>query len=211
MSDNEATNDEALDVRAADAIVRETRERTRGSLTVETPPLYAAWGLAWFLGLGGMWLSVRDQQPYREPSTLSQIVLGVLLFAALMVTMIVVVRASRGVEGTSSLQGRIYGLSWPIGFAALFAIEGALAEHGASDEVLGVIGVTGPILVTALIYLVASALWIDWSMFALGVWMALVAAVGAWTGPVTALLIGALAGGGGFLLAAGLVTRQQRL
>jgi hypothetical protein len=213
MAENEAMNDapdETMDVRAAAALIRETQQHTRDALQIETAPLYAAWGAAWLLGLGGMWLSVRGQDPYRGPTTASGIFLGVLLVAALIVTMIIVIRASKGVEGTSSLQGQIYGLSWPIGFAALFAIEGALAEQGASDEVMGLFAATGPILVTALIYLVASALWVDTTMFALGVWLALVAAVGAWTGPVTVLLVEALAGGGGFLLAAALVTWRQR-
>jgi hypothetical protein len=215
MTENEARNneamDEALDVRAAAALMQETREHAREALKVKTSLLYAAWGVAWLLGLGAMWLSVRGQQPYRGPAAASGIFLGALLFAAIIVTMIIVIRASKGVGGTSSMQGRIYGLSWPIGFASLFAIEGALAEHGASDEVMGLIGASGPILVTALIYLVASALWVDLSMFALGAWLALVAAVGAWTGPVTVLLVESLAGGGGFLLAAALVARRQRL
>ena len=43
--------------------------------------------------------------------------------------MIFVIKASRGVTGPSAVQGRIYGLSWPIGFAALFGIEGALSQQ----------------------------------------------------------------------------------
>jgi hypothetical protein len=107
------------------------------------------------------------------------------------------------------MQGQIYGLSWPIGFASLFAIQGALARHDASNEVMGVLGAAGPILVTALIYLVGAAIWHEWSMFYLGAWLALVAGVGAWTGPVNLLLVGAIAGGGGFLLAAVLTHRQR--
>ena len=35
-------------------------------------------------------------------------------------------QAMKGVAGSSALQGRIYGLSWLIGFVALFAVQGAL-------------------------------------------------------------------------------------
>ena len=46
-------------------------------------------------------------------------------------------------------------------------------------------------------------------MFALGVWLIGVAAVGAWTGPVGVLLVEALAGGGGSLALAGYLGRAK--
>jgi hypothetical protein len=204
------SDDETMDARTAAVLMRQTQQHAREALQVKLPPLYAAWGTAWLAGLGGMWLSVRGQQPYRGPGAVSVIILAVLILAAILVTMIIVTRATRGIEGASALQGRIYGLAWPIGFAALFTIEGALAQHGASAEVQGVLGAAGPLLVTGLIYLIAAAIWLDWSMFALGAWLALVAAAGAWAGPVTALLLDALAGGGGFLLVAAFLARRDR-
>ena len=47
-------------------------------------------------------------------------------------------------------------------------------------------------------------------MFALGGWLALVCAAAAWTGPVTVLLVEAVAGGGGFLLTALLLAGRER-
>ena len=47
-------------------------------------------------------------------------------------------------------------------------------------------------------------------MFTLGAWLALVAAAGAWTGPVTVLLVEALAVGGGFLLASAVLAPRSR-
>ncbi len=209
MPDDEVPDDEVLDARAAAALVAQTRQHTQDALRIRLPWVYAAWGTAWLVGLGAMWLSVRGQQHFRGPSTASAVLLGILIVAAIVVTMVVVVRATRGIEGTSEMQGRLYGLSWPIGFAALFAIEGSLASHGASDEVMGLIGAAGPLLVTSVIYLVASAIWLDRSMFALGVWLAVVTGVGVQTGPVTVLLVEALAGGGAFLVAAAVLSRRH--
>ena len=203
------TEDETMDPQTAAALLEQTREHTRTALRVRLPHLYAAWGVAWLAGLGAMWLSVRGQHPYRGPTTASVAILAVLIVAAVVVTMVLVTRATSGIEGTSAVQGRIYGLSWPVGFAALFVIEGALAQHGASGVVLGIIGAAGPILVTGLIYMVAAAIWLDTSMAVLGAWLMLVAAAASWTGPVTVLLIEALAGGGGFLLAAGILAARR--
>ncbi len=203
------TENETMDLQTAAALLHQTRAAARTALQVRLPALYAVWGAAWLLGLGAMWLSVRGQQPYRGPTAASVAVLATLIVAAVIVTMIMVIRATRGIEGISAVQGRIYGLSWPAGYAALFAIEGSLGQHGASAAVLGIIGAAGPVLITGLIYLVAAAIWLDTSMAALGAWLMLVAAVGSWTGPVTVLLVGALAGGGGFGLAAGILAGRR--
>ena len=203
-------SEEAMDVRTAADLMRQTQQRTRNALEVRLPPVYAAWGVAWLGGLGAMWLSVRDQQPYREPSVLSSVVLGVLSCLAVTVTMTMVIRATRGVGGVSPVQGRMYGVAWLLGFTAVFVIDGALASHGASHAVQGIAFATAPVVVTALIYLVGAAVWLDISMFILGVWLAVVSAVAAWTGPVGVLAVEALAGGGGFLLAAALVLRRRR-
>jgi hypothetical protein len=203
-------SEEAMDVRTAADLMRQTQERTRNALEVRFPPVYAAWGVAWLGGLGAMWLSVRDQQPYHGPSGLSSAVLGVLSCLAVTVTMTVVIRATRGVGGVSPLQGRMYGVAWLLGFSAVFVIDGALASHGASHAVQGIAFATAPVVVTALIYLVGAAVWLDISMFILGAWLAVVSAVAAWTGPVGVLGIEAVAGGGGFLLAAALVLRRRR-
>ena len=201
--------DETMDARAAAVLMQETRARTREALQVRLPPMYAAWGVAWLAGIGVMWLSVRAQRPYRGPSAAAVGLLAALIVAAIVVSVVISARSARGVHGPSVLQRRIYGLSWPIGFASLFAIESSLAGHGASAAVMGIIGAAGPVLVTSLIYLVGAAMWLDRSMFALGAWLALVAAVGAATGPITVLLVEALAGGGGFLLAAAVVARRR--
>lgn len=204
------SDDDRLDPRAAAALMAQTTDHTRRSLDVSRPVLYLAWGIAWLVGLGAMWLSVRDQHPYRGPAAFSAVLLGVLIIAALTVTMVVVIRATKGVKGPSEIQGRMYGLSWPIGFATYFATYGAVHQQGASDQLMGILGAAGAPLVTSLMYLLGGALWLDWSMFAMGGWLAVVTGIGAWTGPVTMLAAEALAGGGGFLLMAAFLTSSLR-
>lgn len=203
------TDDDGLDPRGAAELIARTAEHTRRSLSVRLPVVYTAWGAAWLVGLGGMWLSVRGQDPYRGPDALSATILGVLLVGAVAVTMITVSRGTRGVRGNSQIQGTIFGLSWPIGYAALFALIGAVGRRGASDQVMGLLGSSGPLLITGVIFVLGAAIWLDRSMVAVGCWLALVAGMGAFTGPVTVLLIDAIAGGGGFLAAAGYLSARK--
>lgn len=206
------TDEEGFDSpSAAAALIQRTTVDTRRSLDARAPALYAAWGVAWVVGLGAMWLSVRAQHPYTGPDAVSATLLGVLLVGAVVVTIVVVGRATRGVHGQSEAQGRIFGIAWPVGFGAFYAIEGALAHQGADVTVLGLVGAAGPLLVTGLIYLIGAAIWLDRPMLVMGVWLGVVVAAGVWTGPVTVLLIDALAGGGGFLVMAGyLAWRRSR-
>ena len=103
-----------------------------------------------------------------------------------------------------------WGLAWLIGFGALFAIIGAASHFGASAKVMGVLGAAGPLLLVGLIYMVAAGMWLDRVMFWLGVWALVVAAAGAWTGPVGVLFMDAVAGGGGFLAASALTAWRNR-
>lgn len=203
------SDDQMLDPRTAAALIKQAQDHARGELAIKQPRLYAAWGVAWLLGLGAMWLSVRGQHPYRAPASWSVAILAVLIVAAIAVTMITTRQATRGIGGASARQAVIYGLCWPAGFAALFVIEGALSHAGASNAVMGVIGATGPLLVTGLIYVVAAAIWLDTTMFGFGIWLLAVSAAGGWAGPVGALAVGALAGGGGFLATAAFLTWKK--
>ena len=202
--------DDALDARQAAELLQRSADHARQRLVANLPLIYAAWGLAWVIGCGAMWLSVLGQHPFRGASGWAAAVLGVGIGLAGVATAITAARASSGIGGVSARQGMMYGLAWPVGFAALFAIIGAAAHFGASPEVMGVLGATGPLLLVGLIYMLAAGMWLDWVMFWLGVWELVVAGAGAWTGPVGVLFVDAVAGGGGFLAASALLAWRNR-
>lgn len=202
--------DDVLDARQAAELLRRSADHARGRLMVNQPLIYGAWGLAWLIGCGAMWLSVLGQHPFRGAAGWASAVLGVGIGLAIVVTAIATVRASRGIGGVSASQGMIFGLAWPAGFAALFIIIGAASHFGASAQVMGVLGAAGPLLLIGLIYMVAAGMWLDRVMFCLGVWALVVAAAGAWTGPVGVLFMDAVAGGGGFLAASALLAWRNR-
>lgn len=205
------TDDETFESHAAAAaLIQQTTSDARRSMDPRLPQLYGAWGVAWLVGIGGMWLAVRGQHPYTGPTTASAVLLGVLLVSAVVVTILYVGRATRGVHGQSEVQGRIFGFAWLLGFGAYFTMQGALVHLGASAAVLGVLGATGPLLITSMVYFLGAAIWLDRPMLAMGIWLAVVVAAGVWTGPVTVLLVDAIAGGGGFLVMTGYLALRRR-
>jgi hypothetical protein len=203
-------DEDTMDASTAAELLRQSAHHARERLMVNQALIYAVWGVAWLAGCGAMWLSVRGQHPFRGAAGWAAAILGAGGAAAAAVTAITAARATKGIGGVSARQGLIFGISWPIGFAALFAIIGAAWHFGASPKVTGLLGATGPLLVVGLIYMLSGGMWLDWVMFWLGIWLLLVAAAGAWAGPVGSLLADAVAGGGGFLLTAGWLAWRTR-
>jgi hypothetical protein len=202
--------DDVLDARQAAELLQRSADHARERLKVNQPLIYGVWGLAWLIGCGAMWMSVLGQHPFRGASGWASAVLGIGIGLAIVATGITAGRASSGIGGVSARQGTIYGLAWPAGFGALFVIIGAASHFGASPKVMGVLGAAGPLLLVGLIYMLAAGMWLDRVMFWLGVWELLVAATGAWTGPVGVLFMDAVAGGGGFLAASALLACRNR-
>ena len=198
-----------LDPRAAMDLIAETKKGTESALRVNGTHLYGAWGLAWLIGYGVVWLSVRGHPTYRTPPAWTFVVLGACMAAALVVSMITIGQAMRGVTGLSSTSGKLYGWAWAISFTSLGFVIGGLAHAGASEAVIGLFASAGPVLVVCIMYLVGGALWHSWTMFVVGAWLALTDGVAVMFGAVTFDLLMAIVGGGGFLAAA-LYERQRK-
>ena len=202
--------DDVLDARQAAELLQHSADHARERLTINYALIYGVWGGAWLIGCGAMWLSVLSQHPFRGAAGWASAILGAGIGLAIIATVATAGRATRGIGGVSARQAMMYGLSWPAGFAALFTIIGAAAHFGASPTVMGVLGAAGPLVLVGLIYMLAAGIWLDRVMFWLGAWELLVAAVGAWTGPVGVLFMDAVPGGGGFLAAAALLAFRNR-
>ena len=102
----------------------------------------------------------------------------------------------------SARVGAMYGWAWVISFAFASVIFGAVDAAGAPPLVMSIITNAVSVLIVAALYLAGGALWQEWRMFALGVWFAVVGATATIVAPPNGYLVQAIAGGGGFLLAA---------
>ncbi|HEY5351446.1 MAG TPA: hypothetical protein VIK57_03235 [Streptosporangiaceae bacterium] len=191
-----------LDVQEAAVIMQEAGERARHEFRRSHRASFVTWGVLLLLGYGSTWLLVRGQHPFHgiNPGAFAAVTL---LAAGSALANVAQARSESGVAGLSALRQRIRWLSLIAGLAGMFALEGALAHAGASRTVLGVFEAATPILVAGLFYLTSSALWVDWPVSGLGLWLIAVAAGGAYAGPVGIWAVGALAGGLAFLVMAG--------
>ena len=205
-----ADEETGMDLQQASAIMQETGDRARRALVVRRPVLLAVWGAAWMVSDGVIWLSVRGQRPYNGPTPAALLTLTMVIAAAAVFAVIYVGRAGSGVGGLSVLQRRILLLSYLGGYVALFTLEAAIDHAGASRAVLGVYGAAAPILLVALIIAASGAVFLDWSLLSLGLWLLAVAAGSGFAGPVTVWAVSALAGGGALLVMAVIGLRWNR-
>ena len=197
----EAGEETNLDVREAAAIMQEAGERARHEFRRSHRASFVIWGALLLLGYGSTWLLVRGQHPFHgiNPGAFAAVTL---LAAGSALANVAQARSESGVGGLSAVRQRIRWLSFIAGLGGMFVLEGALAHAGASRAVIGVFEAAIPILVAGLFYLTSSALWLDWPVSGLGVWLIAVAAGGAYAGPVGIWAVGALGGGLAFLVMA---------
>jgi hypothetical protein len=205
-----ADEETGMDLQQASAIMQEARDRARRALVVKRPVLLAVWGAAWIVSDGVIWLSVRGQRPYNGPTPAALLTLTMVIAAATVFAVIYIGRAGSGVGGLSVLQRRILLLSYLGGYVALFTLEAAIDHAGASRAVLAVYGAAAPILLVALIVAAGAAVFLDWSLLSLGLWLLAVAAGSGFAGPVTVWAVSALAGGGALLVMAVIRLRWNR-
>jgi hypothetical protein len=193
----------------AAVIMQEAGDRARRQLRVSHRVTFTIWGLGLLLGYGAMWLAVRGQRPFHGPPPAAFAVVA-LLGAASVMSGVAEARADSGVGGLSAIRRRVHFLAVLVGLAGMFALEGALVHAGASRPVVGVFEASAPVLVAGLFYFATSAVWLDWPVFGLGVWLVAVAAVGCFAGPAGVWGVDALAAGLAYLLMAAIEPRLRR-
>lgn len=198
-----------MDVAEAAAIMQQAGDRARREFRVDHRGTFILWGLGLLIGYGAMWLTVRGQRPYHgmDPASFAAIVL---IWAFATSATLLEARSSRGVGGRSAARRWAYTVSFLLVLGALFALEGALSQAGASRAVLGIFGAAAPILARGLFHLARSGVSLDWPVLGLGGWLLIVVVAGAFAGPAAVWGVYALAAGLGYLLVAAIEPRLRR-
>lgn len=201
-------DDAPLDPRAGLAIVAAQRRRVRDA-DVDERRLFGVWGLAWVVGYGAQWWTATTS-PTRTATAAGGLVFAAVAVVALVVTLVHVLRATRGVLGTSHQVGAMYGWAWTIGFVGQGLVVAGVARADASPVVVAVVANGAACLVVGLLYMAGGALWQQVPLYVVGAWMIATAGAASLVPLPDGYLVMALAGGGGMLAAAGVGTWRRR-
>lgn len=188
-----------LDPAAALATIRTQRQ----AVVVRSDLILIAWGLAWAVGYVSLALGV------------GQAILGGCLMAAVVATAVVVTLGARGVRGTTSRTGSVYGATWLAAMGLVTILLGragtVLSDIGTeqAQELLNLLSSGIPCLVVGTIYMASAMLWEETAMAWTGAWILAVTALATIVGTPAAWWVMAVLGGGG-LLAVGLVQLAMR-
>jgi hypothetical protein len=183
-------------------LIAQERATAAKELAPDVRLLNWPWGIAWLVGFGLLFLRFGpDGRVFVPmPDWLPLIVLFALLTAAGVITATVSVRSGRQVAGRSSVQGLLYGLSWPIAFGTTFTIAVRFTDDlPAADEVV-LLWAALATAITGVLYLAAGAMWSSRSMYVMGVWLLAINAAGVIIGPGWHSLFLAVLGGGALIL-----------
>ena len=190
-----------MSAQEAAAVVQDARARARRELVINTPVVYAAWGMAVLLGYGAMWLSVRGQHPYTGPSGASIAVLLGLAALAVAAVVVIISKTVAGIDGRSARYRSIVLRAYATGYLILLGVQVAI-KSSVSPRTFAFVAFAAALLLAGLTYILSYALGRNRTALVLGGWLVIVGASCAWLAPATILATCALAGGGAFLLMA---------
>lgn len=205
--DAETSSDEpgAADPREMLAMLRAEQERIGRRMAAGVPVILLAWGVAWLVGFGLLWLiDGMRPQGVAVPLPVAAVSFAVLMAAALAASAIVGARMGRGIRSSpaAAWTGAVYGLASALGFVGIFTIGSALRASGMTPELGNLYYPTMCVFLVGVMYVVAGAIWHNRPSAAMGAWLVVLACVAPFFGYPTHYLVYALAGGGVFLLAA---------
>ncbi|MFJ6196598.1 transporter [Micromonospora sp. NPDC092111] len=199
-----------LDAASAMRLIHEQRATTTRHLEPDPRLHYWPWGVAWLVGFGLYFLrfSPDGRTLVAMPQWLPLTALFVLLGGAAAVFAVGSARAWRHVTGDSARRGSWYGTAWGLGFLSLFAVAGRVSGS-LPDDLAGLLWSALSVALTGALHLAGGAIWLDRTLFRLGVWLTAVNIAGVLAGPGWHALVVSVAGGGGMLLA-GEIARLHR-
>jgi hypothetical protein len=164
--------------------------------------LYVPWGIAWLIGFTCFFLHYGlDGVPYApisQPQALTVLMITQMLAGA--AAAYEITRMSSGVRGAISAKGAMYGYSWFAGMAVMTVTAIRFSPMLPIAEA-GLLWAATSLLVVGVLYMTGGAIYMDWRMFFIGVWVHAVNATGVLLGPGWHALLTALLLGGGMIVA----------
>ena len=192
-------------------VIEQQRADAQRKLQPHPMVFLGPYGTAWLVGFGLLFLRFGpDERVFVSmPQWVPLTSLFALLIGAAVVSGVWAGSTFRHVRGRSSVQGTMYGFSWLIAYVGMGVTLSRFNDVLADPEI-GELYTGVAVLLTGALHIAGAAIWEDRTLFALGVWIIVVNAVGSILGPGWHSLIISLAGGGGMLLAGLLLMLRAR-
>ena len=206
-------NDEAPPADLAESLrlIQEGRAEAARRLRPDPRLQFWPWGVSWLISFALFFLRFGPNGHVfvDMPAWLPGVVLGVTLFTAGMISGRSGARAYRQVTGESDRRGAMYGWSWFLAFASMGTILSRATEW-VPDAEAGMLWSASAVAITGVLHIAGGAIWLDRSLFRLGMWITLSNIAGVIAGPGWHSLVVCLAGGGGMLVAGTVAWRRYR-
>jgi len=195
---------EPLDPAEMLALVEDQQSSIQGQKGAFVPLILLAWGIAWLVGFGALWLIDGPGAAFSLPIWVAAPVFVAVLVAAGVLSSVLGIRSGRGMRGgrDAAFVGMVYGQSWWVGSLAIFALGQGLVFNGMDPDLLRILYPSAYVFFAGVMYVMGAALWRAIPMLVLGGWSIVVSAVAPFFQYPNHFLVFALAGAGGFLIAA---------
>jgi len=181
---------------------------TQSTGEVDNRSAYVSFALAYVLGHGAAVLSKGANPVLNLPGWLPMALLAAGLVVGTVQSISAANSALRGAGEAEQLAGKLLGVSWATGFIALFLAIAGLAVAFDKPELQEVLWPVGSTLVVGLLYLAEGVVRRNTLHYGLGSWLALVAAASLFLSTPGFYGMLAVAGGGGYAVAAVLERRR---
>jgi hypothetical protein len=168
----------------AASILGDATQTARRRFEQSPPLLHLIRAVVVLVAFGGLWLSVRNQHPYKGPSPLALVVCYLAVAVAIATTAGAMKKANAGITRKDKKAMRVAAVVIGTAWIAAYVYMGALAAAGASHAIAyGVYPATGPLMIVGLTTAAWSAAREEWRTFGTTLAVAIVAMLSAYGGP----------------------------
>ena len=192
--------DDALDPAAMYALLQNQQRSVQAQMGDFVPLISGAWGVAWLLGFGSLWL-IDGVEGFSLPVPVAVTVFVAALVLAGGLSAWLGFRTGRGMRGNTgaAFTGIVFGNLWWVGSAAIGILGSGLRAQGMTEQLANFYYPCAYVLFAGIMYIVAGAIWRTVSSVIAGLWLVVVAAVASLFPYPQHYLFLALAAGIGFL------------
>jgi hypothetical protein len=200
MKEMRSSEDSPLSPAEMLALLDDEQSSVQRKIARDVPWILFSWGAVYLLGYGALWLIDGLRPAFALPLPVSVAIFVVLLVGAIIVSAILGSRTGRGRKASSSaaFTGAVYGITGNAGFFAMYIFALALSANGMPEALKPIFFPTAIGIITAVMFLVAGAIWHAVPSVVMGGAILLVSLIAPFFGYPTHYLIFAIAGGAVF-------------